>query len=256
MFPIRDTIPSRHLPVVTWTLLVANVLVFLWQLTLPETGQRQLFYLFGIVPARYLVPGWAAEVGYPSFSLWPFLTSMFLHGGLLHVASNMWSLWIFGDNVEDRMGPVRFSAFYLACGLVAGVVHAITNPASTVPTIGASGAIAGVLGAYLRWYPGARVLTLVPILIYPLFVYLPAIVYLGLWFVLQLFSGTASLGLEASSGGVAWWAHIGGFLAGMGLCGFFRRGGREQIPGPPRHLVYRGDPRSGSWRTPPPSLGL
>ncbi len=252
MFPLRDDVPSRRLPLVTWVLLAANVLVFLWQTTLPEEGERQLFYLFGIVPARYLVPGWAAQVGFPSQGLWPFVTSMFLHGGLLHVASNMWSLWIFGDNVEDRMGRLRFPLFYLACGLLAGLVHAITNPASTIPTIGASGAIAGVLGAYLRWYPHARVLTLVPILFYPLFVHLPAILYLGLWFVSQLVSGAASAGAAPDAGGVAWWAHVGGFAAGFGLAGLFDRRGPEQLPGPARHPVYRVDPRSGRWRPLPP----
>lgn len=238
MFPLRDDVPSRRLPLVTWVLLAANVLVFLWQTTLPEEGERQLFYLFGIVPARYLVPGWAAQVGFPSQGLWPFVTSMFLHGGLLHVVSNMWSLWIFGDNVEDRMGRFRFLVFYFACGLAAGFVHWFSDPASTIPTVGASGAIAGVLGAYLRWYPGAKVLTLIPIFIYPLFVDLPAVVFLGLWFVSQLFSGAASLGAETAAGGVAWWAHVGGFVAGLLFAGFFARRGPEQLPGPVRHPVF------------------
>jgi membrane associated rhomboid family serine protease len=238
MFPIRDEIPSRRAPVVTWAILAVNVAVFLWQLTLPEPGVRRLFYLFGIVPARLSDPAWAAAAGFPPGGLLAFFTSMFLHGGLLHIVSNMWSLWIFGDNVEDRMGRFRFLLFYLGCGLAAGFVHWFSDPASTIPTVGASGAIAGVLGAYLRWYPGAKVLTLIPIFIYPLFVDLPAVVFLGVWFVTQLFSGAASLGAGATAGGVAWWAHVGGFVAGLVLAGFFARRGPEQLPGPVRHHVF------------------
>jgi len=246
MFPIRDEIPSRHAPLLTWAIVAANVAVFAWQLTLSEDQARQLFYLFGIVPARFSDAAWAARVGFPGGGGLAFLTSMFLHGGLFHLASNMWSLWIFGDNVEDRMGRLRFLVFYLVCGLVAGGLHWWTNPTSTVPTVGASGAIAGVLGAYLRWYPTARVLTLVPIFIYPLFLDLPAIVFLGFWFVSQLFSGVLSLGLPADVGGVAWWAHIGGFLAGMLLSGLFARRSREQLPGPVRHYVL---PRARARRS-------
>jgi membrane associated rhomboid family serine protease len=238
MFPIRDEIPSRRAPVVTWTIVAANVAVFLWQLTLPAAGLQRLFYLFGIVPARFTDPAWASDIGFPSAGLLPFVTSMFLHGGFFHLVSNMWSMWIFGDNVEDRMGRFRFVVFYLVCGLTAGAVHWFTNPGSTMPTIGASGAIAGVLGAYLRWYPGAKVLTLVPILIYPLFVDLPAVVFLGVWFVSQLVSGAVSFGAVETAGGVAWWAHVGGFVAGALLCGVFARRGPEQLPGPARHHVW------------------
>jgi membrane associated rhomboid family serine protease len=253
MFPLRDDIPSRRASIVTWTIVGANVLVFVYQLTLPEQGIQQLFYLFGIVPARFLHPAWAERVGFPDASLLPFFTSMFLHGGFFHVLSNMWSLWIFGDNVEDRMGRFRFLLFYLLCGLAAGFTHALTNPNSAIPTVGASGAIAGVLGAYLRWYPHARVLTLIPIFFYPLFVHLPALVYLGLWFVSQLFSGTMSLAGPGAVGGVAWWAHIGGFVAGFLLCGFFSRRDPDPLPGPRRHVVYPVPPHSGAWRAPRPS---
>jgi len=250
MFPLRDDIPSRRAPLLTWTIVGANLLVFLYQLGLDERGTQQLFYLFGIVPARFLHPAWAERIGFPDAGLLPFFTSMFLHGGFFHLISNMWSLWIFGDNVEDRMGRLRYPIFYLLCGLLAGGVHALTNPSSAVPTVGASGAIAGVLGAYLRWYPHARVLTLIPILFYPWFVYLPALVYLGGWFVMQLFSGTISLAGPEQVGGVAWWAHIGGFAAGFLLCGFFSKGDPEQIPGPRRHAIYPEAPRSGAWRAP------
>jgi len=248
VFPIRDEIPSRRAPVVTWTLVAVNVAVFLWQLSLPEEGVRRLFYLFGIVPARWSDPAWAAQVGFPMAAALPFFTSMFLHGGFFHLASNMWTLWIFGDNVEDRMGRFRFLVFYLLCGLAAGWLHWVTNAGSIVPTIGASGAIAGVLGAYVRWYPGAKVLTLIPIVIYPLFVDLPAVVFLGFWFVSQILSGVVSFG-SAAAGGVAWWAHVGGFLAGMAICGVLARRAPEQLPGLVRHNVMPdARPRRGAPR--------
>jgi membrane associated rhomboid family serine protease len=155
---------------------------------------------------------------------WPFITSMFLHGGWLHIISNMWTLYIFGDNVEDRMGTMRFVMFYFLCGLAAGIVHILTNLSSTIPTVGASGAIAGVLGAYFLLFPTARVITLIPIFIFPLFVEIPAITYLIIWFISQLFSGVLSLGLPDDVGGIAWWAHVGGFVAGMMLHWVFVKG--------------------------------
>ena len=238
MFPLRDEIPSRRAPVVTWAIVAVNVAVFAWQWTLTEPGLKRVFYQFGIVPARFSDPEWAAGIGLPAVGLLPFLTSMFLHGGFLHILSNMWSLWIFGDNVEDRMGRFRFVLFYLGCGLAAGAMHWISNPNSTIPTVGASGAIAGVLGAYLRWYPGAKVLTLIPIVIYPLFVDLPAVVFLGLWFLSQLLSGAVTFGAPDAAGGVAWWAHVGGFVAGFALCGLLSRRGPDQLPGPVRHHTF------------------
>ncbi len=237
MFPIRDTIPSRHVPVITWSLIAANVVAFLYVLALPAEAQQQLMVLFGIVPARFTHPDWATSVGFPAESLWPFVTSQFLHGGFLHILFNMWTLWIFGDNVEDRMGPLRFLSFYLLCGVASGLMHWMTNPDSLVPTIGASGAIAGVLGAYLRLYPRARIVTMIPIVIIPFFFELPAYFYLGFWFLSQLFNGTFSMGGAGAAEGVAWWAHVGGFLAGLVLCPLFLR--REPAgPLPPRrHFV-------------------
>ncbi len=223
MIPIRDNIPSRHAPVMTVAIIGANVLAFVYALVLGPHDVRRLYYLFGIVPARFSHPLWAARVGFPVHDYWPFLTSMFLHGGWLHLIGNLWTLWIFGDNVEDRMGPFRFLAFYLLCGLAAGVTHALTNPSSIVPTVGASGAIAGVMGAYFILYPRARVLTLVPILIFPLFLEVPAFVFLSIWFLAQIFSGTLSLATTSDVGGIAWWAHGGGFLAGVVLLGLFLR---------------------------------
>ena len=145
MFPLRDTVPTRYPPLMTWTLIAANVLVFAWELMLPPEVREAFFYDFGIVPARFIHPAWAQWAGLSADNYWPFLTHMFLHGGWLHIISNMWTLWIFGDNVEDRMGSVRFAIFYLLCGLAAGIVHLLTNPDSTVPTVAPAGAIAGVL---------------------------------------------------------------------------------------------------------------
>jgi len=214
MIPIRDTIPSRHVPVTTWALIAINLTAFFWQLTLPAEAARNAIFLFGIVPARFTNPTWAADVGFPH-SFLPFITTMFLHGGWLHVIGNMWVLWIFGDNVEDRMGPLRFLVFYLACGVAAGLIHVVTNARSQVPAVGASGAIAGVMGAYLVLYPRAQILAMFPIFFWPIFFHVPAWVYLGFWFLLQFFSGAVSFAGGGQAEGIAWWAHIGGFAFGI-----------------------------------------
>ncbi len=225
MLPVRDTIPSRNPPIVTWVLIVANAVVFLFELMMPEPVLQRFFYLFGIVPARYTHPEWAWLAGLPVDDYWPFLTSMFLHGGWTHILGNMWTLWIFGDNVEDRMGPVRFLVFYLLCGVAAGIVHWFTNPHSTIPTVGASGAIAGVMGAYFFMFPTSRVIVVAPLLFLPVFFELPAVTYLGFWALTQVFSGTLALAAPEQVGGVAWWAHVGGFMAGVLLHLFFVRRG-------------------------------
>jgi len=217
MFPLRDTVPTLHFPLVTRAIILLNAAVFVFELRLPDSVLETLFYVCGIVPARFTHPEWAARIGLPIHEYWPFLTSMFLHGGWLHIVANMWVLWIFGDNVEDRMGPVRFAAFYLVCGIVAGIVHWVTNADSTVPTVGASGAIAGVLGAYLLLFPTARVIVLVPVFFWPFFFELPAVTFLMVWFLTQLFSGTLAMAGPEHVGGVAWWAHVGGFTAGVVL---------------------------------------
>jgi membrane associated rhomboid family serine protease len=215
VLPLRDTLRHERAPLVTWLVIAANAIAFAYELALDDAGLRDLVELCGIVPARYFDPEWARWRGFPAHDAWPFLASQFLHGGWLHLVSNMWSLAIFGDNVEDRLGSLRFLALYVASGVAAGLVHLATNYDSRVPTIGASGAIAGVMGAYFVLFPRARVITLVPIGCWPLVVELPAVIYLGFWFLLQFFSGTAALASAGESSGIAWWAHIGGFLAGI-----------------------------------------
>lgn len=221
MLPIADNVPSRTPPIATQTIIALNVVIFALLLGLSPEELERVFYLFGIVPARYTHPDWAQWFGLPIDDLWPFFSSMFLHAGWLHLFSNMWVLWIFGDNVEERMGPVRFSIFYITCGVLAGVAHFLTNPHSTVPTVGASGAVAGVLGAYFVLFPMARVVAILPVFMWPLFVEFPAVVYLAVWFATQFLTGALALIGPQYAGGVAWWAHVGGFLAGMLLYRIF-----------------------------------
>jgi membrane associated rhomboid family serine protease len=207
-------------------LILANALAFFYELSLGPSLEPFLRNA-GIVPAA--VFAWP-QSDLPLIAvILPFFTSMFLHGGWLHLIGNMWYLWIFGDNVEDRLGHFTFLIFYLLCGLGAGVVHTVLNYYSLVPSIGASGAIAGVLGAYVVSYPFARVLTLVPIFIFIQVIEIPALIVLGFWFVMQFLSGTASLAsANAEAGGVAWWAHVGGFVIGMILVKMFPRKDRYQ----------------------------
>jgi membrane associated rhomboid family serine protease len=221
MLPIRDTIPSKNVPIGTWSLILVNSVVFIFELMMPEPVLQAFFYHFGLVPARYSHPEFALWLGVPIDDYWPFITSMFLHGGWLHIIGNMWTLYIFGDNVEDRMGTLRYLGFYLICGIIAGLVHYFTHMNSTLPTVGASGALAGVLGAYFLLFPNARVITLIPLFFLPIFVEIPAIIYLGFWALSQVFSGVLMLGLPKDVGGVAFWAHVGGFVAGMLLHWFF-----------------------------------
>jgi membrane associated rhomboid family serine protease len=210
MIPIRDAIRSKNFPAVNVLIIGLNIVVFLWEL-FQGPDLKDVFYVYGIVPLRYSSPELAAHfTGLEQYL--PFLTSMFLHGGFLHIIMNMWFLYIFGDNIEDRLGHIRYLAFYLFCGVAAGLVHLFTNWNSNVPTIGASGAISGVMGAYLFLYPRSRILTLIPIFFFFQFVEIPAFIFLGFWFLIQLFSA----GLTSRNvGGVAFWAHIGGFVAGL-----------------------------------------
>ena len=212
MFPLQDTIPSRSVPWVTWTIIFINTIAFFYELLIPADELERFVSLVGFVPARFADDAGAA---------WTLVTCMFLHGGWAHFIGNMWMLYLFGDNVEDRMGPVRYLIFYLLCGIGAGVAHYVANPMSTIPCIGASGAIAGVLGAYFKLFPTARVITLVLILFWPLFFEIPAVLFIGIWFISQLWSGALALVGPQYFVGVAWWAHVGGFVAGIMLVPLF-----------------------------------
>jgi membrane associated rhomboid family serine protease len=205
----------------TRALIWANVIVFGIEFLLPERTLQNAFYLFGVVPFRFTHPGIAEAYGFPENQYWSLLTSMFLHGGFFHLLSNMWTLWIFGDNVEDKMGPFRFLLFYVVCGVAAMLLHTLTNWGSTVPTIGASGAIAGVLGAYFVLFPKSVVLTFVPIFFFIPILPIPAVIFLFFWFFSQFFNGALAMVSSDGGGGIAWWAHIGGFLAGMFFYKYF-----------------------------------
>jgi len=231
MIPLRDRNPSGTFPLVTIALILANGVVFLYQLSLGEKLPAFLIH-FGLVPAKVSYYGEVPGLTLPHI-VFPFFTSMFFHGGWLHVIGNMWYLWIFGDNIEDRLGHFRFFVFYVLCGIGAALFHTFLNPHSTVPCVGASGAIAGVLGAYLICFPFARVLTVVPIFFFFQIIEMPAVLLLLFWFVLQFFSGTLSIAVTAQTGGggVAWWAHVGGFVCGMLFINIFskRKGFRRRI---------------------------
>src|SRR6188508_1436374 len=216
MIPLRDIIPSRTVPFVTIALIVVNVLVFLFELSLGDALDLFLSS-WALIPAE--------------FSLVTLVTSMFLHGGLMHVGGNMLFLWIFGDNVEDRMGHGRFLLFYLLCGSAAAIAQTLMQPDSLIPMVGASGAIAGVMGAYFVLYPHSRIVTLVPIFLFIQLIEVPAIVFLGIWFLMQFLSGVGSVATAASrqpAGGVAFWAHVAGFAAGVGGVFLFRRPERQR----------------------------
>ena len=217
MIPLRDVIPSRTTPYVTIALVALNSLVFLYQLSLGN-GLNAFVFDYGLVPAYF---SWTSVV-----------TSMFLHGGFLHVAGNMLYLWIFGDNVEDRMGHGRFLVFYLLCGIVAALGQTFTVPHSQVPMVGASGAIAGVMGAYFVLYPQSRIVTLLPLFIVWPVIEVPALFFLGIWFVMQFLSGVGSIATAVGgepAGGVAFWAHVAGFAAGLLGVFVFRRPERQRV---------------------------
>ena len=214
--PLKDLNPRRSFPIVNTGLILANVAVFVYQLTLPAQTFKLFVLTNATIPARFP----AAFGGHASLeaAFLPVITSMFLHAGIAHLLGNMLFLWIFGDNVEDFYGHFTYLFFYLVCGIGAGLLHVLFNWTSMLPSLGASGAISGVMGAYLILYPRSRVLTLVFIFLIPI----PAVIILVLWFVMQFLSGVSSLGMP-TSGGVAWWAHVGGFLLGMGITVLARR---------------------------------
>lgn len=222
MIPLHDDNPTELVPLFTIFFIAICILVFFWQVSLGGQGNQAAIYSLGVIPAVLLNKiSLPAELALIPAELTVF-TSMFMHGGFMHLAGNMLYLWIFGNNVEDAMGHVRFVIFYLLCGIAAVFGQVLQNPASDIPMIGASGAISGVLGAYLLLYPHARILVLIPLGFYAHMVRLPAGMVLGIWFAIQIFS---SLAADPNSAGVAWFAHIGGFVAGMALIPLFRRRG-------------------------------
>jgi rhomboid family protein len=217
VIPLRDVIPSRTTPYVTISLVVVNSLVFLYELSLGD-GINEFMFRYAVVPAYF---------NWPSV-----LTSMFMHGGFLHVAGNMLYLWIFGDNVEDQMGHGRFLAFYLLCGVAAALAQTVVASDSMVPMVGASGAIAGVMGAYFILYPHSRVVTLVTLVFFWQIMEIPAIAFLGIWFLMQFLSGVGSIATatgHSPGGGIAFWAHVAGFAAGAVGVFLFRRPERQRV---------------------------
>jgi membrane associated rhomboid family serine protease len=217
MIPIRNAVPSRYPPVITWMLIATNCLVFLFQDSLSPYELELLLRQFALIPARYSNVLASGDSDLAAVDIVPFFSMMFLHGGWLHLIFNMWTLWLFGTTIEDRQGHGRYLAFYLGCGLAASVAHVMFNPTSIIPALGASGAIAGILGCYMRLFPLARVVVVVPILFIPLFFEVYAFVFIGLWFLLQILGSMMALLQPSSSGDVAWWAHVGGFVAGFTL---------------------------------------
>lgn len=220
MIPLKDTIKSSTFPFVNITFITLNILIFLYQQSL-GTHINDFIYHYGLVPSVLLSKSGISLAD----RLFPFLSSMFLHGGWMHIIGNMLFLYIFGDNVEDRMGHLKYLIFYIICGVVAALFQVVTNTASQIPMVGASGAISGVLAAYLLFYPRAKILTLVPIFIFIQFVHLPAFVYILLWFGFQLLSGIGALSIPGDVGGVAFWAHIGGFVGGIIIAKSFQKKG-------------------------------
>jgi membrane associated rhomboid family serine protease len=243
MFPISDDNPRHLTPVVTWSIIGTCLLVFLWQSSLGSNAAQAAIYEFGMIPARVFgeaeLPPTLAVV--PAWST--LLTSIFMHGGWLHLGLNMLFLWIFGDNVEDSMGHIRFLIFYLLCGIAAALAQALMNPGSTIPMVGASGAISGVLGAYLLLHPQATVRVLFILGIIPIVVHVPAIIVLGLWFVTQLASAAFS---PMTEGGVAFMAHVGGFVAGMAFVPLFRQTSVGLFQ-PPHSRPFEIERKRGPW---------
>lgn len=225
MFPLRDNIPSRSWPLVTVLIIAANFYLFYQELLLGDTALTRFIHTWGLVPADFLARLAREPFQYTTYL--PLVTNLFLHGGWLHILGNMWYLWIFGDNIEDSLGKGRFLYFYLLCGVIANAAQVIVDPGSTVPTVGASGAISGLLGAYLMLFPQARIATLPPL--FPLIpiLQIPALLFLPLWFFIQLQQGAAALFMAGAN--IAWWAHIGGFAAGFVLVKIVR---------PRRHYRY------------------
>lgn len=218
MIPLRDTVKSHTFPIVNMIIIIINVLVFLGESTLNEMGLTELFYRFGVVPSWFLQTMYSGNL---TSAIIPLFTSTFLHGGWLHIISNMLFLWVFGDNIEDRMGHLRYLFFYLIVGAIGNIFQIMANSQSTIPIIGASGAVAGILGAYYISFPRAKILALIPIIFFFTIMEIRASLFIIFWFFLQVFNGVFSITAVGNS--VAWWAHIGGFLGGFILIRFFQK---------------------------------
>ncbi len=214
MLPLRDNVPRRRKPIITGIIIIINIIIYLWQSALDPFQLRVFLYDFGLVPEVFIENA--------LISSYTILTSIFLHGGFGHLIGNMWILALFGDNVEDRMGRLSFLGFYILSGIVANFIHLLFNTGSTVPTIGASGAVAGIMAAYVFLFPLARVVSVIPIFFFPYIISVPALFFIGIWFITQVYYGTIGLTL-GNAGGVAWWAHIGGFIFGAIFYRFFLR---------------------------------
>jgi rhomboid family protein len=224
MIPLRDTTRSSSFPVVNIILIISNVIVFLYEISLGQGSDRFIFQ-HGLIPGLLFS---STNVGFAErYS--PLFTSQFIHGGFLHLLGNMLFLYIFGDNVEDKMGHFKYLIFYIICGFSAGIFQTLTNIHSTIPMIGASGAISGVLGAYLIFFPRSRILTLLPIFFFIQLIHIPAAVFIIIWFIFQFLSGVATLPAKPGIGGIAFWAHIGGFVSGLILARFFNKKGSIRI---------------------------
>jgi membrane associated rhomboid family serine protease len=216
VIPLKDMTPRRSLPVVTLLLIAVNIAVFIHQVTLPPAASDAFVRAYAMTPYKVQLALEGHRYTLMQAAL-PLFTSMFLHGGFLHILGNMWFLWIFGGNVEDRMGPASYLLFYIVCGLGSAIAQMAFSWGSQIPSLGASGAISGVLGAYIVFFPGSKILTLVPLFIIWFMARIPAIIFIGLWFIMQFLSGLGSIQTPgaANTGGVAWWAHVGGFVLGV-----------------------------------------
>ncbi len=223
MIPIRDTAPCLIKPYVSWGLIALCSVLFIGLELSPDRLHRYIIYIYGMVPARYSNPEWALLMGYPSDYFFSFMSNLFLHGGWMHLIVNVWFIWIFADNIEDRMGHGRFIIFYLVCGIMATAIQWQYTPELIAPVVGASGAIAGVLGAYFFLYPYAKIIMWVPVLLLPIFVEIPAIAFIGLWVIWQMKNASTAILFYEGAVDVALWAHLGGFITGVLIFRFFLR---------------------------------
>lgn len=229
MIPFRDTLEVNNTPYITWGLMVINILVFLYFQTLPDGEVFALLHKYGLVPARYTNPMWTVITRTSADNYWPFVLNLFMHASWMHVIMNMWMLWIFGDNIEDVMGKLRFIIFYFLCGISANLVVFIVAPNSPIPVIGASGALAGILGAYIFLFPYAKIVVWIPIFFLPIFIDLPAVAFLGVWVIFQLNDATTTFSNENATS-LAWVGHLAGFFIGAVIFRLFLPNGEPQQP--------------------------